>query len=303
MAFVVGVLSLLAGAVSSQSIDGYGVSGGSGPRGGIGDGAHPVLIPQSFITDGYVPLTPNSTRQLASGPAPVFLRSNRTCSSRRRVVVDSTPSGAQQEMLGFGHAWTDSTVEVFNSLEPDLLDQVMDELFGQDGNNMGFMRHTIGSSDLSGVQYSYDDNGPSFNEGEPDPTLSHFGLTTAGDQMVQLLAKMGDYKGDVFLYGAPWSYPGWMKNNDLFIAPNLGSSHFLINNSLNPTYYPQAIQYLTDYVDAFKAQGVIVNGLSLQNEPLNYQGLSSPRSVRSMLTQSKADIHACSSMQQTKPIS
>lgn len=186
--------------------------------------------------------------------------------------MDSTSKGARQEMLGFGHAWTDSTVEVFNQLEPALLDQLMDELFGQDGNNMGFMRHTIGSSDLSGVPYSYDDNGPSFNEGEPDPSLSSFNIGTYGTQMVELLAKMGDYKGDVFLYGAPWSYPGWMKNNDLFIAPNDGGNHFLINNSLNPSYHSQAIQYLTDYVDAYKQHGVIVNGVSLQNEPLNYQG-------------------------------
>lgn len=72
-----------------------------------------------------------------------------------------------------------TAVDVFDELEDSLRHQVMEDLFGQTGNNMGFMRHTIGSSDLSYNQYSYDDNGPSFNLGEPDPTLSHF-VSSAG---------------------------------------------------------------------------------------------------------------------------
>ncbi|KAK4548099.1 hypothetical protein LTR36_010819 [Oleoguttula mirabilis] len=178
-------------------------------------------------------------------------------------------------MLGFGHAWTDSTVDVFNSLEPAVLDQVLEDLFGQSGNNMGFMRHTIGSSDLSGGQYSYDDNGPSFNEGEPDPDLANFGLGSYGTAMAQMIARMGRYKGDVFLFGAPWSYPGWMKDNDLLIAPVVttdGNQYIWLNNTLNIQYIPQVIEYFTKYIDTFLQYGVSINGLSLMNEPLNYQG-------------------------------
>lgn len=204
-------LALLTGA-SCQSIRDFGVSGGRGPRGGIGDGAHPVLQPQSFITDALLPSAPNTTRQLAPGAAPKLARnaiqSNSTCAQPRRVIVDSSQGGARQEILGFGHAWTGSTVSVFESLEPGVLDQVMHDLFGQQGNNMGFMRHTIGSSDLDGNQYTYDDNGPSFNEGEPDLDLSSFDLGPHGTAMARMIARMGEYKGDVFLFGSPWSYPG-----------------------------------------------------------------------------------------------
>ena len=67
-----------------------------------------------------------------------------------------------------------------------------------------------------------------------------------------------------------------MKNNALFIAPTVSdystSTHFLWNNSINPDYIPQAIEYLVRYVDAYKSHGVTVNGLSAQNEPLNYIG-------------------------------
>ncbi|KAK4555502.1 hypothetical protein LTR86_007254 [Recurvomyces mirabilis] len=265
--------------IAAQSINGLGVSGGDGPRGGIGDGAHPVQTAQSFITDALIPVpNSNTTRQLAQGPAPVLSTGNATanCSEQRIVVVDSC-SGARQQMLGFGHSWTDSTVSTFNNLEPDILDQLMQELFGQGGNNMGFMRHTMGSSDLSGAQqYSFDDNGPSYNDGEPDLDLSHFTLGADGTAMAQMLARMGRYKGDVFLYGAPWSLPGWMKNNDLFIAGienNYGQQYPLLNNSFNINLIPQAIDYYLKYIDTYLSDfGVSINGLSMQNEPLNYQG-------------------------------
>lgn len=275
------VLSLLAFATHSatQSIEGLGVSGGNGSRGGIGDGAHPVRHAQAWITDAQIPTAPNTTRQLARGPAPILSHQNSTfgCGPRRNVVINSDASGARQEMLGFGHAWTDSTVHVFNSLEPAVLDQVMEDLFGQSGNNMGFMRHTIGSTDLSGTAYSYDDNGPGFNEGEPDPDLSHFGLGEHGTAMAQIIARMGQYKGDVFLFGSPWSYPGWMKNNDLLVAPNIitdGNQYDLLNNSLNIQYIPQVVEYFSKYIDAYLEYGVSINGMTLMNEPLNYQGES-----------------------------
>ena len=264
----------------SQSIEGLGVSGGNGPRGGIGDSAHPVQAAQSFITDALISVTPNSTRQLARGPPPTPLIDYPTgqsaCSQLYNITIDSA-NGARQEMLGFGHAWTDSSVITLNTLQPDVLDQAMEDLFGQTGNNMGFMRHTIGSSDLSLDQYTYDDNGPSFNEGEPDPDLTNFNLGYHGSQMADTIAKMGNYKGDVFLFGSPWSYPGWTKYNDLFIAPNLnvngGGSYNILNNSFNTRYIPQMVQYFSKYVDAFKEHGVNVNAITPMNEPLNYQGV------------------------------
>ncbi|KAI1610098.1 putative beta-1,6-glucanase Neg1 [Exophiala viscosa] len=278
------VFALYYTSVVAQSVQHLGVSciGSTqqcGPRGGIGDGAHPVLTAQSFITDALLSTTPNSTRQLASGPPPVLIQalpsSTSSCTPRRDIIID-TANGAQQEMVGFGHAWTDSTVSVFNTLDNATLAQVLEDLFGQSGNNMGFMRHTIGSSDLSGEQYTYDDNGPSFNEGEPDLDLSHFSIEPYGSAMAGMIAKMGAVKGDVFLFGSPWSYPGWTKFNDLFIAPNLnvpnGGSYNILNNSFNPAFILQMVTYFSKYIDAFRSHGVQVNGLTPMNEPLNYQG-------------------------------
>ncbi|ORY22176.1 glycoside hydrolase superfamily, partial [Naematelia encephala] len=279
--FLLALLSLLlcrCDFASSQSVDSLGSSGGTGPTGGIGDLNNPVKHPQAFVTDARISHIPNSTRQLAVGPAPRLLddrgAKHSGCAERRDLLIDSTANGAKQHMVGFGHSWTGSTVSVFNNLDNDTFDQMMQELFGQDGNNMGFMRHTIGSSDLDGDQYSYDDNGPSFNEGEPDNELASFTIGPHGRDMLDMISRMGIYKSDVFLFGSPWSYPAWAKHNNLFIAPwkNEGSYSNIMNNSFNTRYIPQMTDYFTKYIDTYKAKGVTVNGITLMNEPLNSQG-------------------------------
>ena len=97
------LLTTLPYLVVSQSIQNLGVSciasaQQCGPRGGIGDGAHPVSNPQSFITDAFIPTRPNTTRQLALGPAPIRLAASPLatafCPPRRTIIIDSA-NGAQ----------------------------------------------------------------------------------------------------------------------------------------------------------------------------------------------------------------
>jgi O-glycosyl hydrolase len=246
----------------SQKIGSVGTVGGRGPTGGIGDEHRPVKTAAAFITDALIPTTPNSTRQLAKGLAPVKLKAYPKSSSPEasfyNVVIDAK-SGARQELLGFGHSWTDSAVEVLGSLEPAIFDQAMNDLFEQEGNNMGLMRHTIGSSDLSYDQYSYDDNGPSFNGGTPDPDLANFDIGDRGRAMADMIARMSNYKSDVTQFGSPWSAPSWMKRNGLFIAPELnvpnGGAYYYTNNTFDSNYIPQYAQYFAKYIDALENAG------------------------------------------------
>lgn len=263
------LLNLLVIAVytaAAQKLDGLGVAGGSGPSGGIGDNNNPVKEPQAFITDRFFN---DSSRKLESFDTPQLVVGSVNDGNTWNVDVDGSKNGARQEMVGFGHAWTDSTVDVFNTLDDSTLDKLMKELFSQDGNNMGFMRHTIGSSDLSGEEYSYDEN-----NGNDDPNLDNFDLGTYGTAMAKMISKMGEYKSDVSLVGSPWSAPGWMKNNKKFVAPNLnGDGQYNIpNNSLAVKNHKVYAEYLAKYVDAFKKYNVSVNAITPENEPLNYQG-------------------------------
>lgn len=107
------------------------------------------------------------------------------------LAVDDSSSGERQRMDGFGAAWTDATVAVFDELAKIDQDSVLEDLFGESGIGLRFMRHTMGESDMSpkwiGVdgRWSYDEN-----NGEPDPNMAHFDLTDNGKKMLSWLTRM-----------------------------------------------------------------------------------------------------------------
>src|SRR5580765_3891589 len=60
------------------------------------------------------------------------------------------------------------------------------------------------------------------------------------------------------IIAAPWSAPVWMKDN--------GST---VGGSLLPAYYNAYANYFVKYIQQMKAQGITINAVTPQNEPLN----------------------------------
>ena len=172
---------------------------------------------------------------------------------RWSLHVDDTAAGARQSILGFGAAWTDATVRVFDSLDAAIQQSVLQKLFSPtDGISLSLVRHTIGQSDLTPPdlgRWSFDDNG-----GRPDPSLRAFDLTDPGRKMLGWLQRMLAVSPDIKLFGSPWSPPGWMKTED---------------NTLRPEYVDAWVSYMLGYVRAYAAGGVAVHALTPQNEPLH----------------------------------
>mmetsp|Transcript_32227 Transcript_32227/g.106472 ORF Transcript_32227/g.106472 Transcript_32227/m.106472 type:complete len:650 (-) Transcript_32227:151-2100(-) len=170
-----------------------------------------------------------------------------------KITVDDTPSGHRQEIDGFGATWTDATLAVFDELPPNLQEEVLQDIFGKEGIRLGLMRHSIGQSDLTPSwvgQWSYDENG-----GRPDLELAHADLTDNGRRMTSWLSRMLKVKPDVMLLGSLWSPPQWMKQQD--------------TNTLRQEYEDQWVDYMVKYVSLFKAEGITVAAMTLQNEPLS----------------------------------
>lgn len=120
------------------------------------------------------------------------------------------------------------------------------------------MRHTIASSDLSDVVYTYD------NVTYADPNLYRFSLLDQGNAMAALLGKMKRVNPAMKLLGSLWSPPGWMKLNGVV----LGATY---NNNLNHAYSSSYAQYFVDYIRSFAGYGATVDAITIQNEPLNSQ--------------------------------
>jgi len=171
------------------------------------------------------------------------------------LTVDDSSSGYKQKIDGFGAAWTDATVEVFDELSKADQESVLEDLFGESGIGIRFMRHSMGETDMS-PKWIGNDGTWSFdvNNGKPDPNLAHFDITQSGEKMLSWLKRMFEKQSDILLLGTPWSPPAWMKNS---------------SNQLQEQYVDAWAMYMVKYLQAAKAKGVKVDALTIQNEPLN----------------------------------
>ncbi len=168
-------------------------------------------------------------------------------------VITIDPSKEFQSMIGFGAALTDAAAQVLSrNLDAASRDALMRDLFGSDGERLSALRLTIGASDFSSRDYSYDD----MPAGASDPDLTHFSISPARDAVLPIALAARRLQPDLWVMASPWSAPGWMK-----------TSGALVGGTLSPEHYGDLSHYLTRYLLAMKGEGLLINALTIQNEP------------------------------------
>src|SRR6266850_1256849 len=184
------------------------------------------------------------------------------------ITVDETTQF--QEMQGFGASFTDSSAWlVYNKLSVPQRNALMTNLFSPtEGIGLGLLRQPMGASDFSAVgNYSYDD----MPTGQTDPNLSNFSISHDTSYIIPVLQQARTLNPALKIIGSPWSPPGWMKTTGSMIGGNL-----------KPDAYAPFANYFVKYIQAYEAQGVTVNYITVQNEPLfiptGYPGMGMPAS-------------------------
>jgi glucosylceramidase len=168
------------------------------------------------------------------------------------VTIDT--STHFQTMQGFGAAMTDASAQLISKLPQDKRRKIMAELFGRANGGLGlsFTRLTVGASDFSTSDYSYDDSPGN----APDPGLRYFSIAPAEKYVLPRVREALAINPDLLVMISPWSAPAWMK-----------TTRSLIKGELVPEYYPAFANYLAKTVEGFGREGVPVAMLTIQNEP------------------------------------
>lgn len=169
------------------------------------------------------------------------------------IEIDGTQTF--QTVDGFGFALTGGSAQVINSLNNQKKQELLQELFGHNSNSISisYLRVSIGASDLNESVFSYDD----MPTGQTDLTLSNFSLGPDLVDVVPLLKEILAINPSLKILGSPWSPPVWMKDNNNTIG-----------GSLQHQYYEVYAQYFVKYIQQMKAQGIDIDAITPQNEPL-----------------------------------
>lgn len=171
-------------------------------------------------------------------------------------TISIDKSKTYQQMDGFGFALTGGSAMLINKMSTASQTDLLKELFGTSKDDIGtsYLRISIGASDLDDHVFSYDD----LAAGETDANLEKFSLVNDQNALIPVLKKILAINPHIKILGSPWSPPAWMKTND-----STKGGH------LKPEYYHTYSQYFIKYIKGMAANGIPIDAITIQNEPLN----------------------------------
>lgn len=174
--------------------------------------------------------------------------------SNPTILVDTTQT--YQTIDGFGFALTGGSAYLINQLPSYQKNDLIKELFASDSTFIGisYLRISIGASDLDAQVFSYDD----MTGSATDSLLQHFSIEPDKANLIPVLQSIVALNPNIKILGSPWSAPAWMKTNN---DPRGGS--------LKPQYYGVYANYFVKYIQAMQAEGIRIDAITPQNEPLN----------------------------------
>lgn len=174
--------------------------------------------------------------------------------SAATIVIDTSKSF--QGIDGFGYTLTGGSALHINKMSDPARKELLQELFGTGENDLGvsYLRISIGASDLDEAPFSYND----LEEGETDEALEKFSLANDTLNLIPVLKEILEISPGIKILGSPWSPPVWMKDNKSTIG-----------GSLKKEYYPVYANYFKKYIEAMKNQGITIDAITVQNEPLH----------------------------------
>jgi glucosylceramidase len=93
---------------------------------------------------------------------------------------------------------------------------------------------------------------------KPIQHLKHFDLGPDKQDVIPVMKQILAINPAIKILGSPWSPPAWMKtNNDTR------------GGRLKPEYWGVYAKYLVKYIQGMKAQGINIDAITIQNEPLH----------------------------------
>lgn len=174
------------------------------------------------------------------------------------VVITVDGSTTFQTIDGFGASLTDSAGSVIRRLDGPARQELMSSLFNaKQGAGISLLRQPMGASDFSSRgDFSYQDS-----------ETGSFSIAPDLEFTVPLIKEARALNPALQVFALPWSPPGWMKTGGV-----------MSGGGVRPDKFGALAQYFVSFLKAYRAAGVPVYAVSMQNEPM-YQTSGYPSSL------------------------
>ena len=166
----------------------------------------------------------------------------------RSIKVDKNLT--RQSILGFGGAFTEASASIYDQLETDKKNEIIQAYFGDSGNQYNMGRTHINSCDFSLGNYALCE--------QEDRKLTDFSIERDKKMLIPFIKEaLNKASSPILLMASPWSPPPWMKTNDQM---NHGGK-------LKEEFQDTWAEYYCKYIEFYERDGIPIWGISVQNEP------------------------------------
>ena len=202
-------------------------------------------------------------------------------------IIRVHPDMIKQTLTGIGTSFTESSAFVLAHLDADSRDEVMRNIYGEQGANFSLTRTPIGATDFS-VEGRY-----SYADVAGDTDLDHFSIAVDSDgfsvdrypgikdesfDLLPMIRQALDIKkqqsdSDLRIIASAWTAASWMKDIEDWYQPGDAENNYNgSGGSLKPEFTGLFADYIVRYLDAYQKAGVPIWGLTPVNEPLGNNG-------------------------------
>ena len=164
-------------------------------------------------------------------------------------LVKAYPSVTYQQVVGFGAALTEASGYVFAHMDRETQGEFLDLCFGSEGNRYSLCRLSIQSCDFS--------LGPRAYMARRDTSLSSFSIDDDWAYVLPLVKAAQAVNPSLQFLATPWSPPAWAKTNFMM----------KYGGHLRRGSYEIWAQMIAKALLAYKAEGVSIDRITVQNEP------------------------------------
>lgn len=222
---------------------------------GLGAWAQPYVKGEGDVTfRAFQSTSAYSVKQVGGTPFSKHYTSALPC-------VDLDEAAVSHEYLGIGVSMTDASCYLVDALGAKAGKSLLKAAFGADGLGMNILRLNCGASDYATALYNY-------NDVAGDVQMKNFSIERDRKYMIPVLKKSLGLRDDFYVFSSVWSVPGWMKDSGQMCGGKL------LDESM-----PAFANYWAAYLKAYEAEGIHVEAITVQNEPLTDQGGANPATL------------------------